>query len=48
MNRKGSQARAELRFAQIVEARDGLFVRLTNYADVDTARAAAGLPAPGA
>ena len=43
----GSEASVEQRSAQILEARDGRFVRITNYADVDEARAAAGLPASG-
>jgi ketosteroid isomerase-like protein len=44
----GSEAKVELRYAQISEERDGMWVRLTTYGDIDEARAAAGLAAPGA
>ena len=37
----GSTGHVELRYAQVVVARDGVVVRLTTYADIDAARAAA-------
>jgi ketosteroid isomerase-like protein len=37
----GSTGRVEMRYAQVVVARDGLVVRLTSYTDIDEARAAA-------
>jgi ketosteroid isomerase-like protein len=44
----GSEARVEQRSAQILEARDGRFVRITNHADVESGRAApAALSAGG-
>ena len=44
----GSDAKVELRYAQIAEERDGTWVRITLYGDIDEARAAAGLAGPGA